>query len=92
MTDTRRFEAWWQGQDTGLGNAFRFAAWNAWLASSAAEREAWRTVAWVVREIETTSPMHRFELSLPDAEATQLRWADDGYKSEIVELRERSNV
>jgi hypothetical protein len=28
------FEAWWKAQDTGLGQAFKFACWNAWLAAS----------------------------------------------------------
>ena len=34
------FDEWWSEQNPGLGVAYKFAAWNAWLAATKAEREA----------------------------------------------------
>jgi hypothetical protein len=30
------FEAWWEAEKTGLGPAYKFTAWNAWVSRGAA--------------------------------------------------------
>lgn len=39
MKELEAFEAWWIAQETGLGTAHKFTAWNAWLARSAVEAD-----------------------------------------------------
>lgn len=37
--DLQAFEKWWSAQETGLGTAHKFTAWNAWLARAAVEAD-----------------------------------------------------
>lgn len=39
MKELEAFEAWWIAQETGLGTAHKFTAWNAWLARAAVEAD-----------------------------------------------------